>query len=526
MQLNTILAIGTIAFTIFVFSPTEIYYSNPLEFQFLAADFLPLALLSAFAATLIGSATVLSLFRLTSTSIHSRLVAVLVSIQTGLWVEGTFIARNLGPLNGSTVGSQHNGLDAWDLLCWLLVFAIPQATERLRSSTVLRAICVVVLLPQASAFVFQTATATEFSALKRYRADVSGRFEFSKERNVILVVLDEFQSDVFEEILEEDASLSNAFSGFTYFKNALAPGQFTFPSVPVMLTGLFYDNTKPVPEYLEDSFLTHSLFKSLTDAGVRTDVFPFTTDTVFLSPQIASNAILTSPRMVEFLKLLDVGVFRIVPFVFKPYVYRSGNWLTFAVARRTEYELRKATGVIDSTPEALPSADMKSFQDGLETATARTTDTVFKFNHLTGMHVPLLYDEDLNVTRPSYSREHYRSQAIGVLGVMRSLLAKLHELDVYDRSMIIIAGDHGSGRSQDMWIGPADPLQADFNVLKARGSPLLLVKPLAPMEGTSPERLLVSSAPVTLLDIPLTILTGDVRDDRSWSRRRTFVSPE
>ena len=249
---------------------------------------------------------------------------------------------------------------------------------------------------------FQTATATEFSALKRYQADLTGRFEFSTERNVILVVLDEFQSDVFEEILEQDASLSDAFAGFTYFKNALAPGQYTFPSVPVMLTGIFYENTRPIPTYLEESFLTHSLFKSLTDAGVRTDVFPLTTDTVFLSPRVASNAIRSTLGKVEFLKLLDVGMFRIVPFAFKPYVYRNGNWLTFAVVRRTEFELRKALGTVGSTQETLPSWDMRSFQNGLETATARITDTVFKFNHLAGMHVPLLYDEDLNVTRPSY----------------------------------------------------------------------------------------------------------------------------
>ena len=193
---------------------------------------------------------------------------------------------------------------------------------------------------------------------------------------------------------------------------------------------------------------------------------------------------------------------------------------------------------------------------------------------------------------PTYDRERYRSQAIGVVGVMRSLLAKLHELDIYDRSMVIIAGDHGSGRSPDLWIDPADPARYDFNLLKARGSPLLLVKPLAPRAGTFPDRLLVSSTPVTLLDIPVTILTelglgeasrvpvergvgaleafdrahqgrslfslaqtddrprrhdayswqrfntmylppiteyivnGDVRDDQSWSKRRTFLPPE
>ena len=116
------------------------------------------------------------------------------------------------------------------------------------------------------------------------------------------------------------------------------------------------------------------------------------------------------------------------------------------------------------------------------------------------MALPLFFEclgDDLGLEYP-----------LGVIGIIQSFLNKLRELNVYDRSLVIIMGDHGSGRTKDMWIQPSNPDQVAFNINKARGCPLLLVKPLQPVGGSRPRRLQVSSAPVTLMDIPPTILAA------------------
>jgi hypothetical protein len=581
MRLTAALALSSIAFTFFVFSPAEVYYSNPFEFQFVAADFLPSTLFFAGGVTLIGSVLFSASLGRMPKSTQYRLIAVLVSIGIAVWVQGTFVVWSFGALDGRTIRWQDHDLHAWDLLIWIFVLVLPQVIIGLRSSTVLRGLCVVVLFTQGSSLAIHVATSSEFKAFKLYRVDASKRFEFSTERNVILVILDEFQCDIFDELLQRDLSLPESFNGFTYFSNTLAPAQQTFPSVPTMLTGVFYDNSMSVPTYLQKTFLDYSLFKKLTDSGVRTEVYPYTADTVLLAPEIISNTVLNSARMRQFLLLLDVGFFRSLPFILKRHVYRDGQWL-----------ISSGLGLPALGTETLTSGEMRSFRDGLKTATARAKGTTFKFNHLAGMHVPLRYDENLDAASGHYSREMYTKQAVGVLGVMQSLLRKLHELNIYDRSLIIIAGDHGSGRSQDMWIRPSDPKQEAFNKEKARACPLLLVKPFALRQNSHPAPLQISAAPVTLVDIPATILAelgvdepgrvtethyieskepsvgaylgqplfsvsetdsrprrydsypwkqfkplylppiteyvvdGDVRDDRSWRKGRTFLPPK
>ena len=134
------------------------------------------------------------------------------------------------------------------------------------------------------------------------------------------------------------------------------------------------------------------------------------------------------------------------------------------------------------------------------------------------MHVPLKFDENLGDADLEYNRENFQRQAVGVLGVIESFLSKLKELEIYDRSLIIIAGDHGSGRTEDMWIQASAPEASTFNLDKARGCPLLLAKPLNSEERDIPDVLEVSSAPVALTDVPVTIFQElGIRDIRSNS---------
>lgn len=511
MRLTTALALAAIAFTLLLFSPGEIYYSNPFEFPFLSREFLSIGFLSAAAATLAGTVVLWRPMTWLSPPVRERVVVLLVSIAVALWVQGAFVGWNLGPLDGQRIRWEDHTARAWDLVLWVFVLAAPQLFARLRSFSGLPTLCSVVLLAQAASFGVAAVTAKDFTPLKRYRADGSRFFEFSKGRNVLLVVLDEFQCDVFASLLQTDPSLRHSLDGFTYFKNAVAPARQTFPSVPTMLTGIRYDNSVSVPAYLQESFLRHSLFKKLVDHGVRTEVYPYVPGAVMVSPELASNAVVRRPSSLEFLRLFDVGLFRVVPFVLKPHVYRNRGWLTVNLAARV--------GLVSGEERTRTLSDIKSFRDGLSGATAEGGRTVFKFYHLDGMHVPLRYDENLDIVELSYGRESYLRQATGVLGAMRLLVSRLRELGIYGRSLVVIAGDHGSGRREDLWLQPTDRDREGFNELKARGCPLLLVKPMDPEDRDDNRPLQESSAPVTLLDIPPTIL-------KALSIGNTQVAPE
>jgi phosphoglycerol transferase MdoB-like AlkP superfamily enzyme len=145
---------------------------------------------------------------------------------------------------------------------------------------------------------------------------------------------------------------------------------------------------------------------------------------------------------------------------------------------------------------------MELFRDSLPSAHVANQPATFKFIHLEGTHIPIRLDENLNEINTEYSRESFIRQATGVVRLLAVMVQRLAELGIYDNSVILVVGDHGSGRDPGMWLYPTDKTNKTFNRFKARGCPLFLAKPV----GAAADTLQFSSAPVSLTDVPPTIL--------------------
>ena len=85
-------------------------------------------------------------------------------------------------------------------------------------------------------------------------------------------MLDGFQSDAFEDIVEADrAQMDRQFSGFTFFRNHMGAFPTTIVSIPAMLTGSVYRNQEPMRRFIAQSFRKASLFGTLKSQGYRVD---------------------------------------------------------------------------------------------------------------------------------------------------------------------------------------------------------------------------------------------------------------
>lgn len=495
---NVLLTIGLIVFSLLVFSPAEVYYSNLQEFQIFIWEIIFLGVVFAGLITLWSAVFLSAALKRSPKSVHERVLSLLMSVGLGLLLQGTYFGWNSGPLDGGTINWSAPLQNFLGLLMWATIILVPQIKRNFRSFASVRAVCIVLFITQGALLAVNTIRIDEVHELKTYKADMSSFFDFSSERNVIVLILDEFQCDVFADIVEVTPSLSQSFGGFTFFRNTVAPSRHTFPSIPAMLTGARYDNSIPVPTYLKSSYLDNSLLKQLIDNNIRTDVFPTVPGTVFMSPEVASNAVSRGFAFEEYEQLVEVGLVRSLPPILNRYTY--------------EFKLLRFYR------NGLEEGEVTSFNDGIAKSKVQTQRTIFKFIHLKGMHVPLKFDENLGYADLEYNRENFQRQAVGVLGVIESFLSKLKELGIYDQSLIIIAGDHGSGRTEDMWIQASDPEASTFNLDKARGCPLLLAKPLNYEERDTPDVLEVSSAPVALTDLPATIFEElGIKDIRSNS---------
>ncbi len=106
----------------------------------------------------------------------------------------------------------------------------------------------------------------------RWQGPTDTMFELSRTRNVIHVVLDAFQADIFGEILaEERPALDRSLSGAVFFANHIGAFPTTIVSIPAMLTGKVYRNDRPLQRYVFEILKEGSIFTSLRASGYRVD---------------------------------------------------------------------------------------------------------------------------------------------------------------------------------------------------------------------------------------------------------------
>ena len=94
-----------------------------------------------------------------------------------------------------------------------------------------------------------------FDDVSELSVDVSALSNFSREENVLHIVFDGYQSDLFQDIIENDSRIASGLDGFLYFPDSLTASEVTQLSFAAFLTGREYTNNKPIKTYLFNSRL-------------------------------------------------------------------------------------------------------------------------------------------------------------------------------------------------------------------------------------------------------------------------------
>jgi hypothetical protein len=381
---------------------------------------------------------------------------------------------------------------------------------------------VLIVLPLAAMFATTSSAPTsESHNLRDFVIDESTKFEFSKQKNAILIVLDEFQSDVFQEIIEAEEEYATIFEGFTYFRDALAASNYTDLAIPALLTGRIFDNSETRGSFLERVYLEDSVMAVLKRRGYRVDIFPWVgwgNESIYFDERIASNlkkfeaagagSPYTEKKAKEVLHLLDVSLFRSAPHYLKRHIYNGQRW--FLIRLTAVHLPRWLKETVSTDREFETNRLVAQMSSGVE---ATSVEPVFKYYHLKGAHTPLTVNRDLEFTDQTfpYNKENYTAQAKASLRALGALFGELKQSGIFDQSLIVVAGDHGSGNSEEMFVNTSKDAavvaegrrlgtRRGFRWDKARALPMLLVKRFG-----SRGRLQISETPVSVLDVPATI---------------------
>ncbi len=516
-------AVLLLVLTVFLFAPIGIYTGNFKEFTSL---FHESALVFA-AVSLALIAVLCAAGALALRGRKARAVAVSVIFALGFlaWFQGNILAWKYGVLDGKDI--DWNGLFFYGILdsaIWIavIVFAVVKAGFVSRASKPLSLILILVQLVSGG---LAYARMPKDQSFKLAESDADTEFLFSDRLNVIVLVLDTFQSDIFQDVIRGYPDLKASFDGFTYFRNSLAASDGTIVSIPNILTGADYDNSVPYLDFVKKSFLDNSLPKTLKEYGFKTDLYPIFPYTVY---QDFSGVDLSRKRLRDWRAfareqayIMDLALFRSSPHFLKQAIYNNQRWLVSglmdpysseeAAAGPTEaFAPKKYRAEFGNAYKALgKNWDVKFITRMVPAAGVLEGTEVFKFYHLNGIHLQLVLNENLEYGWLPTKRANMVRQGAGIMKIAAIFLERLKSLGVYDNSLIFIVGDHGSGVADagvnvsplTQQFNKSGPYKGNFKTFKATGIPLILAKGL----GAKGD-LKASDAPVCLGDIPETVV--------------------
>jgi hypothetical protein len=334
--------------------------------------------------------------------------------------------------------------------------------------------------------------------------DFSALFRFSTAKNVLVVLLDSLQSDIFEEVVRETPGLEDALDGFTLYVDTAGVAPSTYLAMPAIHSGLVYDRRSSLRAYFDEGVARGSFLNALSHNGYEAVlVNPYSglcpesvtlcaTDTEVLGgggkASLARDAAL----------LLDLTLLRVAPLALKGSVYNNGRWRIAPLAQ----DPRLVHPVVTGLNLQKELAAKLSAADQPPTA---------KFLHLFDTHLPLVLDQRCVFTGETvrrYDLAHlqegvradYKIQVGCSLEAFRAVLAALKREGVYANTVIVLLGDHGNpgpGMASSR-VGPGRSGRIPGSMI-GRANPTLAVKP---MNGNGPlrrSRELVSLADVSAI---------------------------
>ena len=478
------------------FTPLQIFLNNVIEFS---ANFAQLLLLF-----LLVSSGLIGIFYLTAGKFSSQIfLAAVTFLSVVVFIESRIFFSLAGhrPFDGNVIDweplSTLSNVELATILALTLLFAVLRRRQELFYS-----VSLFILLFHSCGFLHSTITRWDgIQQSARSAQDASAYFSdffrLSRERNVIHIVPDHTQSSLVYEILTSDrARYEEVFDGFTLFTHAAGRYPSTYPSILFYMTGRGpnpdMDVVASLPfthEYIRKTLKEHSIVNSLAASGFKTFAFPDTglwTEGAYTAYVVQNPFEGRPPEEVEgntshtFRKLLDVSLFQVTPIPVRRHIYNDEQWLLTRLFVKTH----SISGVLELFIENLATDERPGS---------------YNYFHHAGGHPPIQFNENCNyVGTQKWNHENTRAQVTCTLLQLERLVQKLKQLGIYDQTMIIMNGDHGS-----QWRTPLMSTLTGAIVpprVMSSANPVVLAKP-----PRTRGHLRFSRAPVSIGDVPATI---------------------
>ncbi len=528
------LSVSCIAASAFLtlFPPLQSYLPQPEEFHIGLVEVIFVSTL-IFLMTAASFAVCTLLLGRISSRIAKNFCSVLITLTLVVFIQQYFFNWRYPPLGTRDVNWSSYSYGWFDTPVWILLLTIGWLYREVLFT----------VYPRIAASLFLYASLIlgftyieqkghhNYKHEMRRQDNVQLRNTFSTDKNVIVVVLDEFQGNIFQELIDENKELGSEFAGFTYFRNSTGRHAFTKQSVPNILSGDSWDGVTPWEDFSQQMVNKKFMPRDLKKNGYLVDYYLYSPSVFRVDDTMADLVPTHKSAPVQWLLskfrtmayVYDFSLFRMVPHYLKKYVMNNLDWVFSSQFVRFSLNLdriKKYVRIQDEQDLRTLSRSNRIedfyFFANLEYSTQLTNKKVFKYLHLEGAHYPYVIKNNFEINRdpvePAFingslspkgdekwaMKNNYKGQAHAYLKLVgKTLFAKIKAAGLWDNPMIFVISDHGLG-VEGLEVKPSG--RFPYPLEKAKGIPLFLLKPWGAHHA-----LKISEAPVSLGDIPKTI---------------------
>ena len=464
--------------TLFIFIPLDIYLTNSEEIWFSANDIFPYITLGAILCFIL----ICLVEKFLSPNARKYFQATLFGLTFGFFMQSYLFNPNYNLIDFVQINwENYQTENLLNLIIWVyFAFVLIYFMKKYSAQKILAAgknICLILIAVQTFSLCY--IGANNPSNKRDYNILTTAHlFNVSSKDNIIVLILDMFDKNTFEEIRQKEPELVAQLEGFTFYPDALSIFGFTDYSLPQMLTGKSYDNSQSYSDYVQEAWDSSKLFYDiLLEHGYDVSIY---TGFNYVAKNAPVDNLLNQEKSLKinyytWSALAKLTLFRCLP------NYLKSN---FAIDSAEIWRQEEISGEIQ--PYSLSNFTFYSrLKKGL---TLHDDKNSFRWYHIRGAHMPFNMTRDIERV-PDGKESTLYEQSVGALKIALTYLQQMKELGIYDNATILILADHGTHENDRDTFQEIKPL------------PLVLVK--QPNEHGA---LKVSENPISYFQLQATIL--------------------
>lgn len=497
---TAIMMMAIILLNLFIFSPFSLYTTNLEQFTTSLLEVMKLCLIPVLILFLLS----IPIINLSVRNTH-RISALLAMFSLLVWFQGNVLLWDYGILDGHNINWNDYVSRGWiDGCIWIIALGLVYIFYKNFGEVVIKS-AVFILILQLLTLCYTSYENWDLinkKSIKISTEDPSELFKFSRNENILHIVTDGFQSDVFNELLHQEElkdKYQDSFQGFVFYRETLGAFPYTKFSIPAFLAGKMYSNKLPKDVYVDTVLKGHTILSAAYNKKYEIDIasggnylinrysnLPYTN--MYNLDNIKS----ASAEFRDTAVIIDLALFRVSPHFLKKYIYNNQDWLVSKLVKSEnlfQFSYFSHTIFLNMFSQAM---------------SIEREEPVYKYVHVMNTHNPMVVDNQCRYAGQAtkMNRTTLTIQSRCTLDTLSMLFQKMKDLGVYDRTLIIVHGDHG-GWAPNYRQGPpvtfsTGAIARDW--LTSLASPLLAIK-----KPNDKADFRVSDIQASLLDIPDTI---------------------